>query len=249
MTSPDDVPPGRDASKAKPKEAVTLLNTRVLRRLYAACVQARGLRRKHPLAAHEAVLAGISVRLTPADVLVASPDDAVLEHMRAGSGPARRGRDLVVAESSATVLGVATGLAVAMRTQRGSNVVVSLTRPQPGGVDYWHDVLRMAGEMSLPIVFVVDGSRQRLNVAAEPFGFPTITVDVRDPIAVYRVTEEAIKRARRRLGATLIACVPWKQTDALRLVESYLRGSRHWSEEWAREVRLKYEREIGRTRR
>ena len=233
------------------REPVTLLNTRTLRRLYELSLQARILRRGHRAAANEAVLAGLSVRLKKGDVVVTSSDNSILERLRprvTESGPQTgdRKRDLVIADAPGAAAGIATGLALAWRFQRGSNVALCLSRPERGAVKDWHEAMRAAGELSLPIVYVLDAIRQKANVAAEPFGFPTITVDAGDPIAMYRVTEEAIKRARRRLGATLIACVAWKKIDALGLIEGYLRGSRHWSDTWARALRQKYERESGR---
>ena len=231
-------------------EPATLLNTRVLRQLYDACLRARIMRRGHAAAATEAILAGASIRLQAGDMVVTSSANAIVERLRSGraqAGPqaADRRRNLVAADSSGAALGIATGLALAWRFQRGSNVVLCLSRPEGRAVEDWHEVMRQAGEMDLPIVYVLDASRKKVSVAAEPFGFPTVNVDAGDPIAVYRVTEEAIKRARRRLGSTLIACIPWKKIDALALLESYLRGSRHWSESWARELRQKYERELG----
>ena len=236
--------------KSQPRsgEPVTLLHTRTLRRLYDLCLRARILRRGHRAAATEAVLAGLSVRLTRGDVVVTSSNNSLLERLRpapAESGPqdAQHKRDLVIADAPGAAAGIATGLALAWRFQRGSNVVLCVARPERRASEDWQEAMRTAGELSLPIIYVLDATLQKANIVAEPFGFPTITVDAGDPIAVYRVTEEAIKRARRRLGATLITCVPWKKTDALRLLEGYLRGSRHWSEKWARELRDTYERE------
>ena len=223
------------------------MNARTLRRLYQLSLQARILRRGHRAAAGEAVLAGLSVRLKRGDIVVTSSDNSLLERLRASTteaGPqtADGKRDLVIADAPAAAAGIATGLALAWRFQRGSNVVLCLSRPERSALQDWQEAMRAAGELSLPVVYVLDATRHKPNFAAEPFGFPTITVDAGDPIAVYRVAEEAIKRARRRLGATLIACVPWKKADALGLLEGYLRGSRHWSEKWARELRQRCER-------
>ena len=240
--------PARVQSKRRSDEPATLLNTRVLRRLYDITLRARILRRAHDAAVHDAVLAGITVRLKPTDLVVTSADNAILEQLRPsrpGPQPADAPRNVLIAHAPAAGLGVASGLALAWRVQRGSNVVLWLGRAERRALDDWHQVMRSAGEMSLPIIFVVDASRKGPPVAAEPFGFPTINVDAGDPIAVYRVTEEAIKRARRRLGATLIACIPWKKTDPLALLEGYLRSSRHWSPKWAEELQAKYEREYG----
>ena len=235
---------GRGGSElSRSDERATLLNTRVLRRLYETTVRARALRRGHSTAVHDAVLAGITLPLKPTDLLVTSSDNALLERLRrqrSGPQPAERAHNVLTVDAPAASLGVAAGLALAWRLQRGSNIVLWLGRAQRRALNDWHDVLRSAGEMSLPILFVLDSARAGAGVCAEPFGFPTISVDAGDPIAVFRVVEEAIRRARRRLGATLVECVPWKKTDPLALLEGYLRGSRHWSPRWAAELRRTY---------
>jgi TPP-dependent pyruvate/acetoin dehydrogenase alpha subunit len=56
-------------------------------------------------------------------------------------------------------------------------------------------------------------------------------VDGHDAVAVYRVAHEAIDRARRNRGATLIECASFrvkglrgKHADAVANIERYLRG-------------------------
>ena len=73
-------------------------------------------------------------------------------------------------------------------------------------------------------------------------GVPTIAVDARDPVAVYRVAYEAIVRARQLRGATLLECLietaapPSKEadqsddgpiaTDPVEAMEGYLKSKR-----------------------
>lgn len=236
-------------------EPATLLHTRTLRRLYELTLRARLLRssQRGEAAAGEAVLAGIAVRLKSDDVVVTSSPNRILNELRPhreGPQPGPHPRNIAIADLPAAALGLATGLALAWRFQRGSNIALWLGESTRGYDEDWHEVMRTAGELSLPIVFVVDATRSRPRIAAEPFGFPTITVDAGDPIAVYRVAEEAIKRARRRLGATLMVCMPYPRhtTDGLALLEGYLRGSRHWSEQWAKELHARCKRELPRKR-
>ena len=49
-----------------------------------------------------------------------------------------------------------------------------------------------------------------ISVKAQAYGFPGITVDGNDVVAVYRVAQEAITRARRGHGPTLIECKTYR---------------------------------------
>ncbi|HUH61715.1 MAG TPA: thiamine pyrophosphate-dependent enzyme [Terracidiphilus sp.] len=92
--------------------------------------------------------------------------------------------------------------------------------------------LAAAARQKLPMVFVVHG--QRRATAANGWeddkwegpwprggvqGLPAIVVDGDDAIAAYRVAYEAIARARRGLGPTLIECEPYRLEAPARLVE------------------------------
>ena len=79
--------------------------------------------------------------------------------------------------------------------------------------------LRVCAECRLPVLFYIEtclhllvGKRAHRNresprsVYAE-FGVPVITTDVHDPVALYRVTTEAIHHARFGQGATVIESI------------------------------------------
>ena len=56
----------------------------------------------------------------------------------------------------------------------------------------------------------VPKSDEDLRDRAEAYGFPGITVDGNDIVAVWRVTQESIHRARSGAGPTLIECRTWR---------------------------------------
>ncbi len=75
----------------------------------------------------------------------------------------------------------------------------------------------------LPIVFVCQNNMwaesvslklqtkvQDIALKAQAYGFPGITVDGNDVVAVYRVASEAIARARKGAGPTLIECKTYR---------------------------------------
>lgn len=100
----------------------------------------------------------------------------------------------------------------------------------------WKDALEQARAHSLPVVFVCeagDGRRApvrstngKVRVGEE---LPCITADGHDVVAAYRVAHEAIERARRGRGPTLIQLATFEIggrafTDPVADMQNYLRG-------------------------
>lgn len=76
----------------------------------------------------------------------------------------------------------------------------------------WRRALRIAGAERLPILFVGQPGPEtapRKAAALSDHGFPVITVDRDDVVALYRVASEALAHARRGNGSTLIECIAW----------------------------------------
>jgi hypothetical protein len=120
--------------------------------------------------------------------------------------------------------------------------------------------LRACAECRLPVLFYFEtrlqlpaGKPARRNgeglrsVYAE-FGVPVITTDVHDPVALYRVTTEAIHHARFGQGATVIESTrviatgkrAWLATpdNPLDFMKSYMQARGVWDDDWAREQNL-----------
>lgn len=102
----------------------------------------------------------------------------------------------------------------------------------------WQEALEAARAHSLPLVFVCDAkndvwarrlmprAKGKLKPGEE---LPCVAVDGHDVVAAYRVAHEAINRARRDRGPTLILLGTYEVegrafTDAVADVENYLRG-------------------------
>jgi 2-oxoisovalerate dehydrogenase E1 component alpha subunit len=81
----------------------------------------------------------------------------------------------------------------------------------------FHEALNWAGVHKLPVIFVVQNNKYAISVPLDQqlscehvadravgYGIPGVTVDGKDPLEVYRVTKEAVDRARRGEGPTLI---------------------------------------------
>ncbi len=80
-----------------------------------------------------------------------------------------------------------------------------------------HEAMNFAGIHKLPVIFVCEFNQyaisvhykkqmaiENIAVRAEGYGFPGVTVDGNDVLAVYRAMKEAVERARRGEGPALL---------------------------------------------
>ncbi len=88
----------------------------------------------------------------------------------------------------------------------------------------FHESLNMASVWKLPIVYVCENngygistSQKRhqnikdISVRAKAYNMPGVTVDGNDAVAIYKAASEAIQRARKGEGPTLIECKTYRQ--------------------------------------
>src|SRR3712207_3900159 len=80
----------------------------------------------------------------------------------------------------------------------------------------WHEAMNFAGVHDLPVIFLVQNNVYAISVPtalqvagsiakrAEGYGFPGYEIDGNDVLAVYETAREAVDRARRGDGPTLI---------------------------------------------
>ncbi len=144
--------------------------------------------------------------------------------------------------------------------KKNENVVMAFSGEGSIPLIDWHDALSFAGQRSLPIVFVRQGHLSAESVSVElastgednspkavGYGFPGITVDGSDAVAVYRVAQEAIERARFGGGPTLIEAqiLPgYGSSDPIAAMECYLTGKGLFSEGWKKEIIADFQHEL-----
>lgn len=88
----------------------------------------------------------------------------------------------------------------------------------------FHESLNMTSEMKLPVVYVLEnnfyaisGSQRELTTLtdlsdrANAYAIPGVTVDGNDVMAVIDAADEAVNRARRGEGPTLLECKTWRR--------------------------------------
>ncbi len=183
------------------------------------------------------------------------------------------------ASTIAAQLNIGTGVALAYKMQKRDDIVVALSGEGSTSLGFWHEALNFAGVHQLPIVYILENNLwaesvpvrlqtavKDLSIKAQAYGFPGVTVDGNDVIAVYRASREAIQRARSGGGPTLIECKSyrwyghseidpakyrsaeevdyWKSHDPLTVMQHHLDEHELWSDEWKNKLTTAINQEI-----
>ncbi len=119
---------------------------------------------------------------------------------------------------------IAAGAGLSIKLRRTTQVVACFFGEGASNQGTFHEGINMASTWALPVLFVCEnnlyamGTRQSrvmniVNVAdrAAAYGIPGKAVDGNDVLAVYEVAREAVARARREEGPTLIECKTYRQ--------------------------------------
>lgn len=114
-------------------------------------------------------------------------------------------------------MGPAVGAALAAKLAGGRQVAVSFIGEGAANQGAFHESLNLAAVWSVPVVFVIEDnaygisvskrestSVERNSIRAQAYNIPGVFVPDNDPDAIYAVAGEAIARARRGEGPTLI---------------------------------------------
>ncbi|HEU5233794.1 MAG TPA: thiamine pyrophosphate-dependent enzyme, partial [Terriglobales bacterium] len=171
----------------------------------------------------EAPLVGTTIDLRAEDSLISS-----------SSLPITIGAQRAVLEAD-SVVALATGAALLHRVQATGNLAVAFV--DANDIARNRQFLRLAHVQSLPIVYV-QVERALPKTTRRHTQITSIPVDKADVVAIYRVASEAIDKARRGAGPTLIQCVPFSlkkgssanhhSQDPIRYMEYYLRKKNLW---------------------
>jgi pyruvate dehydrogenase E1 component alpha subunit len=140
-----------------------------------------------------------------------------------GGQPAPDQRDLPICIPVGTQLPHAVGLAYAAQYRGDGAVVMAYCGDGATSEGDFHEAMNFAGVWHLPIVFVVQNNQWAISVPlkkqthsrtiaqkALAYGFPGLQVDGNDALAVYAASREAVERARRGDGPSLIECVTYR---------------------------------------
>jgi pyruvate dehydrogenase E1 component alpha subunit len=240
-----------------------------------------------PLEGQEAAQIGSAAALRPDDWMVATYRDAgamwfhgypwellLLGRMgdeRGGSPPP----GVNVLPPSITVgahMLHAVGLAWAEKLQGSDRIALTYFGDGATSEGDFHEAMNFAGVYRLPVVFLCENNQYAISLRrdrqtaaetiaskAEGYGMPGALVDGNDLFAVFDATKEAVDRARRGDGPTLIEALTyrvgphttsddpkryrdaseeaeWRERDPIKRVRAWLEERGPWDDAWHREL-------------
>ncbi|HLJ85430.1 MAG TPA: thiamine pyrophosphate-dependent enzyme [Candidatus Angelobacter sp.] len=222
----------------------------------------------------EAAEVGCCMNLEPADVVLASQRDFIANFVKgaplkklfpskvSGKGSKKtsqapsESRKPFMIQSTAVQLSIAAGAALALSTLDKRNVTLAFWSEGDGLQSLTWEALKLSADHRLPVIYVVrPGANPRflskeLRGKAPEIGLPIILVDGNDTVAIYRVSQEAVRRARDGHGPTVIECKvldsPHAATDPLAFMENYLKRKNLWSDSWRDRLIAGFSRELDR---
>lgn len=158
-----------------------------------------------------------------------TPRDLLLAHLSRTEDISSGGRNMpshfsdpalrIVSGSApvATHLPHAAGIALASKLRGLDEVTVVYTGDGGTSTGDCHEAMNLAGIHKLPVIFIIENNQyaisvhwrkqaavDKVSVRAEGYGFPGVTVDGNDVLAVYGAMSKAVERARSGEGPTLI---------------------------------------------
>lgn len=142
-----------------------------------------------------------------------------------GARPPEGVNDLPVCVPIASQLLHASGIGMAMNLRKDKGVVMTYFGDGASSEGDTHEAMNFASVYNAPVVFVCLNNQYAISVPiakqmknetiaqrAIAYGMPGIRVDGNDVLAVYVATQEAVERARRGEGPTLIEGLTYRFT-------------------------------------
>ncbi|MEW8959902.1 MAG: thiamine pyrophosphate-dependent dehydrogenase E1 component subunit alpha [Moorella sp. (in: firmicutes)] len=118
---------------------------------------------------------------------------------------------------------LATGAALSAQLRNSGQVVACFFGDGASNQGVFHESLNLAAVWRLPVVYICENNGYGISVSqerhqaikniavrAEAYGMPGVVVDGNDVEAVYEATREAVARARRGEGPTLVECKTYR---------------------------------------
>lgn len=151
-----------------------------------------------------------------------------------------KGGSMHIADFSIGILGatgvvgagipIAVGAGLSISLKGTDQVVACFFGDGASNQGTFHEGVNMAAIWKLPVLFVCEnnlyamGTRQsrvmlieKISERAAAYGIPGVTVDGNDVLAIYEAAREAIERAKRGEGPTLIECRTYRQKGHSRM--------------------------------
>jgi len=119
---------------------------------------------------------------------------------------------------------IATGSAYSAKVRGTDQVTISFFGDAASNQGTFHESVNMAAAWKLPAVYICENNlygisvdirkvtnTKDLAIRAKAYDIPGIVVDGNDVLEVYKVTQEAVERAREGKGPSLIECKTYRQ--------------------------------------
>ncbi|MCW8943809.1 MAG: pyruvate dehydrogenase (acetyl-transferring) E1 component subunit alpha [Sedimenticola sp.] len=186
----------------------------------------------------EAIGAGVGLAMQPSDIIAPSFRESgalfcrgfrVRDLLLYWGGDERGmsnpdvGDDFPICVPISTHTTHAAGAAFAVKYRKEPRVVVCLLGDGGTSKGDFYEAINLAGAWNLPLVFVINNNQWAISVPramqsksetlaqkAVAAGIPGIQIDGNDPIAVNHFVSEAIEKARRGGGPTLIEAISYR---------------------------------------
>lgn len=257
------------------KNGYSLISSKKFRQIYAALLRCELLEERlgglllNGTGSAIAAAVGLTLDLEREDTIVLSPRSLVaglvkgvpISTLTNHAGALLNGAAFTFGEvnafkppsSSASVhAGLATGAALAYKMAKNRGIAVAFIEGSAAALKECREALELASKHKLPVLYVVqtelDRSDEKLLARLAAL-FPVIAVDAHDVVAIYRVAQESISRARDG-GPTLIVCVPAASdgapANAVSNMEKYLAGKKLLESSWKEEALAQMSAELGR---
>jgi TPP-dependent pyruvate/acetoin dehydrogenase alpha subunit len=230
----------------------------------------------------EAIATGCAINLLPDDTIALAPHNSIaslvmgvplgdiVAQMYARSTAHRQSANIIMPSPTQDAqLALATSVALANKQKKKNNAVVAFGDKATTALGAWHEALALAAKKSLPIIFVAEDNpwtdpasfEANDEEKARSYGFPIITVDANDVVAVYRVAYESVERARQGGGPVLVEGKPYRldrpakrrvansaarrsERDPLTHMERYLKTKKLFIPRWKDQLVQEFSRKL-----
>ena len=118
---------------------------------------------------------------------------------------------------------IAGGAALSAQIRGTDQVTICFFGDGASGTCRFHEGINMGSHWKLPVVYVIENNQyamstrtrdvrniENISDRAAAYGIPGVSVDGNDVLAVYEAVGEAVARARKGEGPTMIECETWR---------------------------------------
>jgi len=156
------------------------------------------------------------------DQIMGNREDYAIGRQMPSHFLARDNNFMSIQSPVASNLPLATGAAFALKYRKKNSIVLTTFGDGSTSTPDFHAAMNMAAVYDLPVVFLCENNQWAISLPvekqtkaeiwkkAEAYGMEGIKVNGNDLLATYKVTAEAVKKAREGKGPTLIEAVSFR---------------------------------------